>query len=195
MGNSDSGRYSLGDARATVEDCLSIDTLGWLREGLSRPDTITFGTWQFIRYQIDTTEARVRLEYTQTDSPGYYYVNLVSTRPHYGGLRWWFLCPAKVAGGTCQRRVRKLYLAHTYGRFACRRCCQLVYTSQREGGMCRLLSKAQAIRQRVGGNASMGGHFPDKPKGMWRKTYRRLRARSEGFWRAALQAGLGRPPD
>jgi hypothetical protein len=32
-----------------------------------------------------------------------------STQPHYGGRRWWFLCPAIEAGCTCERRVQKLY--------------------------------------------------------------------------------------
>ena len=59
-------------------------------------------------------------------------VELVSTSPHYGGLRWWFICPVTVGGRACQRRVRKLYLPPGGRSFACRRCCQLSYTSQRQ---------------------------------------------------------------
>jgi hypothetical protein len=193
MGNCNSGRCSFGDAKATVEDCLSIDTVGWLREGLSRPYTVTFGNWRFISYEIDTTNAQVRLQYmSQTGQHLDYCVDLVSTCPHFGGLRWWFLCPAMASGRTCGRRVRKLYLALA-GRFACRQCCHLGYTSQREDDMSRAISKAQAIRERLGGSASMAQSFPEKPKRMWRRTYRRLRARAEGLWLAGLKAGLGRP--
>ena len=116
-------------------------------------------------------------------------VELVSTSPHYGGLRWWFICPVTVGGRACQRRVRKLYLPPGGRSFACRRCCQLSYTSQRQDDMNRALSKAQAIRERLGGSASMAQPFPSKPKKMWWRTYRRLRASSEELWMACLLGG------
>jgi hypothetical protein len=34
----------------------------------------------------------------------------VTTRPHLGGLRWWFVCPLIVGGCACGRRCAKLYL-------------------------------------------------------------------------------------
>ena len=100
-----------------------------------------------------------------------YRVELVSTRPHYGGLRWWFLCPLIVAGHACQRRVRKLYLPPGGNYFGCRHCGELNYTSQREADRDRALSKAQAIRKRLGGSPAMYEPFPDKPKRMRWKTY------------------------
>jgi len=121
-----------------------------------------------------------------------YRVDLVSTVPHYGGLRWWFLCPIAVGGRACQRRVRKLYAAGKY--YACLHCGQLSYTSQRENAMNRALSKAQAIRQRLGVGGSMREPFPAKPKGMWWRTYHRLRSSSEDMWVTCLTAGLGRRP-
>lgn len=48
--------------------------------------------------------------------------SLTSTTPRFGGFRYWFLCPR------CGRRVEKLYYAH---RWACRRCHDLAYQSQR----------------------------------------------------------------
>jgi hypothetical protein len=83
-----------------------------------------------------------------------YNVDLVSTPPNYGGLRWWFICPG-VAERACRRRVRKLYLAPGREGFACRQCCDLCHISQREDAMTRALSTAQAIRVRLGGSAAM----------------------------------------
>ena len=120
-----------------------------------------------------------------------YTVDLVSTRANYGGLRWWFICPGVVAERCCGCRVRKLYLAPGQKSFACRRCSDLCYTSQREDDMTRALSKAQAIRVRLGGSAAISPFFPPKPKRMRWKTYRLLRARSEELWVESLRAGLG----
>jgi hypothetical protein len=50
-------------------------------------------------------------------------VSLVSTVPHYGGLRWWFLCPR------CGRRVGRLHLNAHAPAFACRACHNLTYES------------------------------------------------------------------
>ncbi|NPU98912.1 MAG: hypothetical protein HPY51_17075 [Candidatus Omnitrophica bacterium] len=55
-----------------------------------------------------------------------YTIYLVATRPHYGGRRWWFECPA------CGRRCFKLYLPPGATVFACRACYDLTYRSAQE---------------------------------------------------------------
>src|SRR6516162_4544615 len=48
----------------------------------------------------------------------------------FGGRRPYFLCPGKVNGIHCYRRVTKLYGAGVY--FLCRHCYQLAYACQRK---------------------------------------------------------------
>lgn len=54
---------------------------------------------------------------------------LTSTRPHFGGLRWWFVCPLVDKGVACERRVGKLYLPRGAYYFGCRACFDLTYES------------------------------------------------------------------
>lgn len=94
-----------------------------------------------------------------------YHVSIDWTACNYGGTRAWFICPAV----GCGRRVAVLYEG---GIFACRHCHQLAYDSQHEPPHSRALSRAQAIVEKLGGRWADG--FPDKPKGMHWRTYRRL---------------------
>jgi hypothetical protein len=91
------------------------------------------------------------------------------TACNFGGERPWFICP----GAGCGRRVAILYGPGRY--FRCRHCYDLVYESQRENGMYRALHKAQSIRERLGGSASMMKPFPQRPEGMHHETYWWLR--------------------
>src|SRR4026207_1156399 len=61
-------------------------------------------------------------------------VRLVTTTPHFGGVRYWYECPK------CKGRVGKLYVTRTQPDLACRRCCGLVYLLQyRKDGRTALL--------------------------------------------------------
>ena len=84
---------------------------------------------------------------------------LAHTACNYGNARPWFVCPV------CQRRAGVLYLRA--GRFACRHCQRVSYSSQSCDLMDRMWRKQSKIEGRL------GEHW-QRPKGMRLKTYERL---------------------
>jgi hypothetical protein len=136
--------------KSVVEDCLSLDANRWTREGILRQRAHCRGSWRWtyqsgrscsIVYEVATFDpARpvVRLSYTLTHgATGQqesldYDVDLTTTRPRFGGLRWWFVCPLIVNGEHCERRAGKLYLPPGARNFGCLRCHRLTYTSCQE---------------------------------------------------------------
>jgi hypothetical protein len=69
---------------------------------------------------------------TQRQESANYTIRLTTTRPRFGGLRWWFLCPLVTWGRACERRVGKLHLPPHGRYFGCRQCHALTYTSCQE---------------------------------------------------------------
>jgi hypothetical protein len=59
-----------------------------------------------------------------------YTIELYTTKPHFGGLRWWFICPNL----DCNRMVSKLYQPPGATHFLCRTCQNLTYQSCRDSG-------------------------------------------------------------
>lgn len=63
-------------------------------------------------------------------------LRFTSSSPHFGGQRYWLLCPR------CGKRVGKLYRPKMADRFECRHCHRLTYTSsQTHNHRVSLLSK------------------------------------------------------
>jgi hypothetical protein len=131
MGGSGSGSYYhwwRSSKKTVVEDCLSIDANRWMREGILTAGIHRAGSWQWtyrsgrqcsIGYEVLThemTTPRLRLSYSRTRAGAEekesvdYRVRLATSRPRFGGLRWWFICPLTVNGRPCRRRMGKLYL-------------------------------------------------------------------------------------
>lgn len=95
-------------------------------------------------------------------------VAVESTPCHFGGVRFWFLCPF------CERRCAVIY------KKGCRLCANGRYRSESLSPKARLLHKTLKRRKRLG--QSRGGltvRFPPKPKWMHESTYERLRAEAE----------------
>jgi len=84
---------------------------------------------------MDESSKYMRLMYSITDNDtgekvSYdYKVEIVTTECHFGGVRYWFICPLVKNGVPCRERVAKLYMRSRY--FGCRKCHELVYSIQR----------------------------------------------------------------
>jgi hypothetical protein len=87
----------------------------------------------------------------------------------FGGNRAYFICPGPGDGTDCGRRSTKLHLSARL--FLCRRCNKLSYRSQYEQSWQRALRRANKIKQRLGIDVGIGDPFPEKPKGMWTRTF------------------------
>jgi hypothetical protein len=182
MGGIGSGRpSSLG--RDTVESCRAIDVNRLHREGCLRPGWC--GGWQWSRdgekvasINLRAEEDRLHLSYRARIGGGDWEdveetVRVVRVPCQFGGTRPYFICPGVVNGVPCGRRVIKLHGSGRY--FLCRHCYRLAHASQSEGTWDRALRRANKIRMRLGGEPGMASPFPPRPKGMWRRTYERLR--------------------
>jgi hypothetical protein len=150
MGGLGSGNWYSRDKKTVVERCLRLDANRWTREGILGPGVHRAGVWGWtyrsgamfsVKFVVQTTDASrpvVWLSYwwtwngTGEPQTADYLVHLTTTRPRFGGLRWWFLCPLAVNGRQCNRRVGKLYLPPAARYFGCRHCHDLTYTSCQE---------------------------------------------------------------
>jgi len=146
MGGCGSGLWERR-SKATVEDCLSICVGDLVRLGLIQTGEWASGrvnwnrprTGELLSSARCESDARgaeaawLRLSYTlrRERRPVSYTVSLTATRPHLGGVRWWFVCPLTAQGGECGRRVGKLYLPSGGEYYGCRRCYDLTYASCR----------------------------------------------------------------
>ncbi len=138
--------------KAVVEDCRHLDANRWMRAGILKAGVWHGGRCIWYRdgerkeeaasmdYEVNTHAVPpwVRLFYRFTES-GFeadYRIILETTRPRFGGLRWWFRCPLVIEGRPCGRRVGKLYLPSGGRYYGCRHCYRLTYTSCQESRKC-----------------------------------------------------------
>lgn len=83
-------------------------------------------------------------------------ITLERTSCNFGGTRPWFACPI------CLKRSGVLFLRA--GRFACRRCQKIAYTSQSSDTMARTWLKQNKLEAKLGEDWA-------RPKGMRQRTY------------------------
>jgi len=187
MGGIGSGSWYRWNSKTTVEDGLTIDLCKLIRQKLVFPGSHVSGPLIWTRVSdgekvasisyeanlLNPHAAWMRLHYSSGGKSVDYRVQLTTTYPYYGGLRWWFVCPSNGS------RVAKLHSPPGGDIFASRKAYNLAYQSQHETPMFRHLTSAQDIRHRLGGSMCADDIFPAKPKGMHRKTYRKLRNKAE----------------
>jgi len=124
--------------------------------------------WPAIR-QIRAARYRVQLELHNQTLPQQ--IRISWTPCHLGGWRPWMHCPY------CEKRVAKLLKG--MGGYFCRACLgNPLYASQAKSSHGRRHFELCKIRLQLNGNASPLEPFPERPRGMHRKTYERLKARA-----------------
>ena len=168
MGGLGSGNRHRWDKKTTTDECHSLDVRDLHRDGCLKPGTCFRSSWSragketasirgfvYRDHVILSYRHRRGAEWEDVEEP----VPLEWTPCNFGGERPWFICP----GVACGRRVALLYGPGKY--FLYRHCYDLRYESQRRDKKDRALRRAQKIRQRLGGSASMVEPFPERPKG------------------------------
>jgi hypothetical protein len=173
-----SGRWKQ-PGRRTVDSCQALDAnylsaRGWLRPGQSNTCSWVYGD-RAVSIDLHAEAEQLRLSWRGGDGQERMSRTIAITRVPSGfiGNRAYFVCPGggtPGAGGSCGRRVFKLYFSH--GRFLCRCCSQLVYASRYEQQpWLRASRRANKLRQRLG---ITGAGVPEKPQGMFVRDYERL---------------------
>ena len=177
MGGLGSGRRK-NRVRKTVESYCMLDVnqlreMGCLRPGWSGACQWTDGN-EVTSINLRAEVKRLHLSYTVRVGDGERQdmtetIPIVHLRCRFGGTRAFFICPGPGDGADCGRRITKLHLLQCY--FLCRHCNQLAYASQYEQPWKRALRRASKLKQRLGVGGGIAEPLPDKPKGMWTRTY------------------------
>jgi hypothetical protein len=144
------GRY-YWSKKDTVEDCTKLSIVKLKEFGLLEGFCHTTLTWtrslsghkSSIGIVVDVMDEPyyVKLNYTITardsgEKTDYdYKIGLTTTPCHFGGVRYWFICPLSRNGMPCGRRIGTLFLSSGSKCFDCRHCYDLSYESRNE---CRL---------------------------------------------------------
>jgi hypothetical protein len=125
-------------------------------------------------------------------SPDSMFIALTATRPNYGGVRLWFVCPRS----DCGRRCGVLYREqHTNARaFVCFACSWFVYASQRLSRIDRAEYRSAKLAQRLVVSKD-GRSAYSKPKWMRWRTFDRIVGEidaNDKRWRPLLSSQFAR---
>jgi hypothetical protein len=191
LGSRKSGcRPSIGFAVIKCHEVHSVDLARLKRNELLIPGRWSTLTWSRNgevtgSIRILCLESALRLVYRARQSGDEWEditetIPLIETETAFGGRRQWLSCLS------CQKRCRVIYGGL---KFRCRACMGLRYDTQYEPAFARSATRALKIRARLGSTDGIDAPFPDRPKGMHRTTYLRLRA-EEGRLRDNWAAGI-----
>lgn len=179
MGGFGSGRHG---GRPTADASRRIDLAWMMRNGLAVPGADGTGVLRWtcggepsgsISFRALLSEAgheRLVLDYTR-EADGQQEkvlqtIHLTSTRPKFGGKRWWMICPYQ------GHRIGKLYMPPGGDRFASRKAWGLGYRSQRLAARDRPFEALFRLQKRLGCEEGWG-NWISRPKGMHYRTFER----------------------
>lgn len=156
------------------EQLQRVDVRVWARKGLLTGNRFFSWSWNrggeptgSIGVKV-TPQSAVTLEYSLTYDGERRSIServeLIYKPCNFGGARPWFQCPR------CARQVAVLYMRS--GRFGCRHCQRVAYSSQSEDVMARTWREQRRIEEKIGEDWQ-------RPKGMRQRTYERLMDRLE----------------
>jgi hypothetical protein len=180
MGGYFSTRWGAERSRHETGSLLYLDIADLRRLGALTPGVIASVQWtdgrgdatgSIVTHMHPTSDA-LTLRYSVRTSddddwqPIGERIDLEATPCHYGGSRLWLICPA------CQSRRRLLYCLG--GRFRCRQCHDLAYSSTREDVLERSQRRTHKLQRRLGETSSGILDVPPKPRGMHWNTYARI---------------------
>ena len=114
-----------------------------------------------------------------------YDIPVTTTRPNYGGLRYWFNCPR------CGKRVAVLYCA---GYCVCRHCIGAKYQTQHLQPLDRKFKRIAELRERLGWYGGIAHGTQGKPPRMHHRTYYRLLGEYHYTANKVLQMTLAQLP-
>jgi hypothetical protein len=177
IGGLGSGRWK-DRARKTVESYRMLDVNQLSEKGCLRPGWSSRCQWingdeVASSINLRAESERLHLSYAIRVRGGEWedvaeVISIVHVPCRFGGSRAYFICPGPGDRTDCGQRVAKLYLSRRY--FLCRQCNQLTYASQFERPWQRALRRANKLKQRLGIDVDAES-FPDKPEGMWTRTF------------------------
>ena len=177
MGGLGSGRHS---ERHTVERSLLLDVKDLIQNGSLVPGSHVNGRLEWYRrgqlvlsaaYEaslILPEDSWIHLSYLRGGKRLETKIYLALTQPHFGGARWWFVCPEE------NEHVAKLYLPPDGEQFVSRQAGQLCYASQRETKFLRTRRKVMRLRKYLSDKSLPGSGTPTKPKWMHLNKYQSL---------------------
>jgi hypothetical protein len=139
-----------GTKKDVVDDSVVLSIKDLIRERVLVPGSYNRGslTWRSAGGEASAEfeyESELRqdgtgslfLRYIGAGQQFCHWVSLRSTVPHFGGRRWWFLCPLKGI------RAAKLYLPAGATKFASRKAYDLTYRS------CQSSWRLERVRRRT----------------------------------------------
>lgn len=189
-----------GRAGHLVEQAVTLNIDQFIRLGALTPGSSTSGqvNWTFGSGQAGFASFAIKLlnpdSYLQIDflirdrATGVrrdvrQKIVLVTTKPHFGGMRWWFVCP--INGD----RVGRLHLPSDASVFASRRAHSLTYACRGEGVYARAARRSRKLTRKLDADPLIG-LTPLKPKWMRWKTYLRCISQIKKLEGVALSRGL-----